>query len=254
MRAHCWSLVLLATSLPAQVEQLLFIERPEDRAERNQVERALARLKTNAVFEEATPKDLVQLLNTVLAGSEAKTMFVLLPKVTARGEVEPLTLNLRNLSILNILAVVQRLSPLRFVYRSGVVLVTLKDDVKELTFLQLYDVRAGTFKLRDFPGPRIGITLGEDPPVEEEPDDAGRTPSGFDNEGIERLIREQVEPRSWDSPDGGSIASSNGILVVRQTERAHLQIQKLLRTLGIPAGSRQVRIPGPALEKPVQGR
>ncbi len=33
--------------------------------------------------------------------------------------------------------------------------------VRELATLRLYDVRAATFKLKDFPGPKIGLGLGE---------------------------------------------------------------------------------------------
>ena len=43
---------------------------------------------------------------------------------------------------------------------------------------------------------------------------------------------EQVDPDSWDEP-GTTLTAWNGTLMIRQTERNHVAIRKLLVTLGV---------------------
>ncbi len=50
------------------------------------------------------------------------------------------------------------------------------------------------------------------------------------------LIRELIEPQSWDKPMQGYIRAANGKLMIRQTEAAHRRIDRLLMRMGLDGG------------------
>ena len=148
-------------------------------------------------------------------------------KVTA-----PLDLELKAATPWTVMAVVQQTTGLRFVWRSGVVFLVAKEEVRPLVTLVLYDLRALCAPLKSFPGPRLGLVPGgteaEFPPEE----DSGTTVSGFTAELIERLIKENVTPEAW-ATDTVSLTNQNGLFLVRHTPQGHREIARLLDQLGL---------------------
>ncbi len=247
--------LFLAGGLPAQV---LHLEKVHDLPGRRALEKRLVSIRVELDLKGASPSDLARALNLQLG---TKELFLVDPRLSSRHPgIPPLTLHWKKAPLLSLLSFLERTTDLRFLYRGGLVWITHKEDLKEAMVLRAYDVRAAVLVLHDFPGPRLGIPMeGQEGTREEEK--PGRTVSGFDLEGLVDLIRTNVEPDSWDSGKGASIrATAGGILLIRQTVRAHAAIRKLLASIGIlpfPAPERRpaAHIPlEPRLRKPKRGQ
>ncbi|MBK9384675.1 MAG: hypothetical protein IPN34_07635 [Planctomycetes bacterium] len=119
---------------------------------------------------------------------------------------------------------------LLFVDHGRTLRLVLPEEFQPEATLRLYSVHALTFVLRDF-APPIGFDLrgsNEEVPVEEL---ETRTVSGFDEPGLADLVKRLLGPAHW-TRDDVSIDTGRGVLVIRQTPRAHMQIERLLRDLG----------------------
>ncbi len=225
--------VCLAVSAPAhlaaQDTDLLVIERKADRAGRDLLLRKLKRVRITLSLNEVSVEELAQYL-TAAAGKGVA--FIVSSRTVKPSELPPLTLTLKKLSLHNAMAVISTKTDLRYVYRSGVVFIKPKDEVKEFTFLQIYDVRAATMKMPNFRAPKLGLNLGEEGGNFEEGDDEGETTtSGFDADKLVDLIRTFVLPESWDS-EQASISTMNGVLMVKHTETGQRKVRELLVKLG----------------------
>ncbi|MHC4515460.1 MAG: hypothetical protein ACYTGW_08615 [Planctomycetota bacterium] len=234
--------LFVPTTLAAQDGDLLVIERKADRAGRDLLLRKLKKVRVTLSFNEASAEEVAQYLS--LAAGKGIT-FIVSSRTVRSSELPPLTLALKKLSLANAMAVISTQTELRYVYRSGVVFIKPKDEVKEFTYLQLYDVRAATMKMPNFRAPKLGLNLGEEGGnFEDEDEDSGTTTSGFDDDKLVDLIRTFVLPESWDS-EQASISTMRGVLMVRQTESGHRKVRKLLVKLGaVPPIRYLVRRPG----------
>jgi hypothetical protein len=222
-------LALLApATLQAQDGDLLVIERKTDLRGRDLLLRRIKQVRITLSFHDASAEEIAQYL-TVAAGKGIT--FIVFSRTLKPSELPKLTLTLKGLSLANAMAVISTQTGLRYVYRSGVVFIRPKDEVKEFTYLQLYDVRAATMKMPNFRAPKLGLSLGEEGGNLEEPEESDTTVSGFDSEKLMDLVRTMVLPESWDS-EGTSIAEMNGILMVRQTESGQRRVRELLVKLG----------------------
>lgn len=225
----CLPFVLgLGAALGAQ-DPILIVEAPRDRVARNLLESRLAKVRVDLKLADEGPKEIAERLNLY---ARDVTDFLVRPH-DGDSDYASLKLNLKRTTIRNCMSIVQSMSDVRFVYKAGVVMLTHKDDVKEVTTLVLYDVRAATFKLKDFPGPKIGQRIGEEEDEVEEETDSDNTPSGLTLEKLEEVIRAQILPESWGGENGASISAANGVLIVRQSERGHREIRQLLYQLGV---------------------
>ena len=229
------------TALTAQGRDLLVIERKADRAGRDLLLRKLKKVRVTLSFHEASAEDVAQYLTTAAGKGIA---FIVSSKSMKSSELPKLTLTLKKISLTNAMAVISTQTEIRYVYRAGVVFIKPKDEVKEFSYLQLYDVRAATMKMPVFVAPKLGLNLGEDGGNFEEPEESDTTTSGFDADKLIDLIRTMVLPESWDS-EGASIAQMNGVLMVRQTESGQRKVRELLVKLGaVPPIRYHVRRPG----------
>ena len=219
---------LLAAVLPAQRESLLIVERKQDLAERNRLEAKLGKVKLDVKLREATPKIVADYLNRVVGDV---TMFVVRSHDGDRGEWAQVDLDLRGRNLRQALSIMQRLGPMRFVFRSGVVLIVHKDDVKELGILRVYDVRMAVAKIRNFRAPRIGLGFNSETEQEEEVEESDNTLSGLTLDKIEELIRTLILPESWG--EKASMSAQGGLLFVVQSVRGHEKIRGLLSQIGI---------------------
>jgi hypothetical protein len=120
------------------------------------------------------------------------------------------------------------------VYREGVLMVVLKEDLdKELT-LRIYDVRDLLLKIQDHPGPTIELK----PPSSSAGGIAGATFSlEEDNrkvlteEFIVDIIKKNCGVGTWEQNPNTSITLNNGLLMVVQSKRVHAEILQMIGML-----------------------
>jgi hypothetical protein len=223
---------LAAAALPpaasAQDDEILLIEREVDRSGRD---RLLAKLRPVRVTLRADELPARELARHLSAAAGELATFVPFTKGEI-ADMPALTTDVGELAFPQALAVITRLTTLRFVFRAGLVLVKQNDEVDELLILRIYDVSAAVAPLRDRPGPRLGLEPPGVETTEEEEGESGKTLSGFTIEKIEDLVRTHVAPDSWD--DGrATLRSMNGTLWVRQTDANQRRVAELLATLGV---------------------
>ena len=243
-------LLVLVAAVPAQADEVLAIQRGQDRRGRDALYTHLHAIRVDVNFSEAPAADLAKFLAAVSGNT---TNFV----VWGKDDIDPVTLRLKRTRVTTVMRIAQRFGKLRFVYRGGVVLMQPAAEVKELTMLRVYDVRAGTTPIPSYPGPRLGLRRsGEEQDFEEGEEESNVTASGFDIDKLSDLLRSNIDPESWDK-DNVSLVALKGVLWVRQTERGHRKVLQLLRQLGVvstprriapPAGARRARAAGPRLD------
>lgn len=238
------SCLLSLAPLAAQADEILLVERAIDRAGRDRLLRELRSKVMDLNAEDMTAKEFAIYMEIA---ADHKVNFIVMARETAVEELPTISLSVSKLNLVSMMAIVARLTDLRFVYTSGVVLIKPKDEVREQRILRVYDLRAATAPLRDFPGPRLEIRTGRSEFEEFDEQDTGKTISGFNIDDIEQFVRQHVAPKSWDQ-EGISMSASRGVLLVRQSARNHAAIARFLITLGvIPAPS--PRAQGAALRR-----
>src|SRR5688500_15820302 len=150
-------LALLPSFAPLAAQDVLAVEARADLKGRNEAALLLRAIRVDFRGKELTPADVCKRL--ALATGDRLAF-----AVAARGgaaAVPPVDLELKNVTLWSVLAVVEQTTGLRFVYRSGVVFLVAKDEVKPLTFLVLYDLRPQCAPLKSFPGPKLGMLGSE---------------------------------------------------------------------------------------------
>lgn len=226
-------LALLSPVAPVAAQStghdVLAVEARADLKGRNAAAALLRSIRVDFRGKELTPADVCRRL--ALATGD-KLAFATAARGVAAA-VPPFELELKNVTLWSVLAVVEQATGLQFVYRAGVVFLVAKDEVRPLTFLVLYDLRPQCAPLKSFPGPKLGL-LGPEgsettfPPEE----DSGTTVSGFTAELIEQLLKENVTPDLW-AGDTVSLVNQNGLFLVRHTPQGHAEIARLLDELGL---------------------
>ena len=219
----------LASPAFAQADEILLIERAADRAGRDHAAAYFEKQRATLRGEDLSPTRLAALLATA-TGDQVN--FAVVTKGD-RDAMDTVSVDVENVSLLSALNVVRRTSDLRFVYRAGMVTIKPADEVVELTVLRLYDVGAATAPVRNKPGPKLKLRApGEEVEEDADDDDGDKTLSGFTVDRIQELIASNVDPDSWDRA-GVSQNALHGVLMIRQTERNHAKIERLLATLGV---------------------
>lgn len=227
------------------VDDILVLQKAQDRAARSALFAKLVKTRVSVDFAAVSAKDLARYLT---AASGNATNFVLM----TRQALAPVTVQVANVPLTTVMDLAQRLGDVRFAFANGAVLLQHKDEVKEYTYLRTYDVRSATMAIPNRAGPELGFTNGEDDRgFAGEDDSSSSTISGFTVEKMVDLIRSTVLPASWDQ-EGISISEHRGVLAVRQTEKGHREVLRLLQQLGaIPVPRVFVRsvAPPPAPKK-----
>lgn len=222
------------TSTSLEVDDVLVLQNAQDRAARSALFAKLAKTRVSADFDAISAKDLASYL-TVASGNA--TNFV----VMTRQELAPVSMQVADVPLTTVMDLAQRLGDLRFAFAKGAVLLQHKDEVKEYTYLCTYDVRSATLAIPSRAGPELGFTNAEGDNSAVEDEGSSATISGFTVEKMVDLIRSNVLPTTWDK-EGISISEHRGVLAVRQTEKGHREVVRLLQQLGA--------IPVPSLRKP----
>ena len=150
------------------------------------------------------------------------------------GEESKVTLKLKDVTLRTALKLVLNPRDLGCVYRDGVIVIATKAKLGSQTVTRVYDVRDLLFRLRDFAGPRVELTVpggagaalaGASFTLEEEP--KGEITEEF----LTDLIKTNTGDRSWDDSTNASITQINGLLVISQSKPVHDEIRRLLDLL-----------------------
>ncbi len=145
-----------------------------------------------------------------------------------------ITLKVKEISLKTALKLILNPRELGCVYRDGVILITTKAKLGTQTVTRVYDVRDLLFRLRDFAGPRVELTVpggagaalaGASFTLEEEP--KGELTEEF----LLDLIKTNTGEQSWEDSSASSISQINGLLVISQTKPVHEEIRRLLDLL-----------------------
>jgi len=119
---------------------------------------------------------------------------------------------------------------LRYKIADGVVKFVTKEELVGGQVLRMYEVRDLIRPVRDFPGREINIQpSGGVPESDEEIEE--RDFLIITDDSLDSLIRDNVDPESWEADPANSLRISNGTMVVNQTPEVHAKIQKLLDDL-----------------------
>lgn len=229
--------LLLSTPSMAQLDDLLVVEKRQDLSARNRLVQHLRGIKVTVNFKDASAKEVVDFLQVV---SGKGTNFILSSRTMKDGDYPTVTMQLNSISIANLMAAYEEQTSLRFSYRAGMVFLKPKDEVKEFTYLRIYDVRAAVMPVKNFkPRYKFGLRgSGEETVIDE--DDGEAEPLMYSAERLIDLIRDNAVKDSWDK-DSTSIETMRGILLVKQSVRGHRKVQEILVKLGaIPAVRRVV--------------
>lgn len=149
-------------------------------------------------------------------------------------EANKVTIKLKGVTLRTALKLVLNPRDLGAVYREGVIVIQSKAKLGNQTVTRVYDVRDLVFRLRDFAGPRVELTVpggagsalaGASFVLEEEP--KGELTEEF----LSELIKTNTGERSWDDNSAASISQINGLLVISQSKPVHEEIRRLLDLL-----------------------
>ncbi|HKS16103.1 MAG TPA: hypothetical protein VJU16_02265 [Planctomycetota bacterium] len=150
------------------------------------------------------------------------------------GEETKVTIKLKDVTLKTALKLVLNPRDLGCVYKDGVIVVATKAKLGTQTVTRVYDVRDLLFRLRDFAGPRVELTVpggagaalaGASFTLEEEP--KGELTEEF----LTDLIKTNTGERSWDDNSAASVSQINGLLVISQSKPVHEEIRRLLDLL-----------------------
>jgi hypothetical protein len=145
-----------------------------------------------------------------------------------------ITLRLKDVTLKTALKLLLNPRDLGAVYRDGVIVIAPKAKLGSLTVTRVYDVRDLLFRLRDFAGPRVELSVpggagaalaGASFTLEEEP--KGEITEEF----LADLIKTNTGDRSWDDSTAATISQINGLLVISQSKPVHEEIRRLLDLL-----------------------
>lgn len=226
---------LFVAPMTVAQDDVLAIERQKDTRGHRAAVGFLHQQRVTLAVEDLKPKALCRYLTT------ATGMKLDFHCATRDSDAAPaINFNLRGTSLWSLMSIAQIETGLRFVYRFGVVFLVKPTDIKPLTRLAIYDLRAECAPLTNFPGPELGLGLARDErPLFPEPTESGTTISGFTADGIEAMLRETVRPDSWDL-ESVTLSNQNGLFLIRQTPQGHRDIAATMVKMGLMSPSRRM--------------
>jgi type II secretory pathway component GspD/PulD (secretin)/tetratricopeptide (TPR) repeat protein len=156
------------------------------------------------------------------------------PNVLSEMESSGKTVNLtvEDLNLGDAMNLLLRFNNLTYTFKNKVLFVTTQEGALGNAELRLHDIRDMTQKLGAFPGPEIELKSGGDDggmggPAFEEPEDEGGT---IQIEDLETMIKDSIQPESWDEPQF-NMTTIQGMLLVSHTPEVHREISRLLDDL-----------------------
>ncbi|MBE7462432.1 MAG: hypothetical protein HS116_02960 [Planctomycetes bacterium] len=155
------------------------------------------------------------------------------PKVL-EGGAAPINLRVTDMTLELALEWILRLAELDYALKDNAVFISKRTSLVEDVELRIYDVSDLTQTVPDFPGPDFQlVTVGDDPsggggggPIN--PFMAPTATAALTPQTIADMIRNRVQPDSWDPNQGTSIEERAGKLVVMQRPEIHALVNHLL--------------------------
>ncbi len=147
-------------------------------------------------------------------------------------EQTSINLSLPERSVRKVLDLIAELSEeLNWKIEDGVVKFVTNEEMLGGQVLNFYEVRDLIHPVRDFPGREINVQpSGGIEPLDEDFEEREALVVTADT--LEGLIRDNVDPESWDAdPNNALRITEQGVLVVNQTPEVHEKIQRLLDDL-----------------------
>ncbi len=225
---------MLAVLLPLlagpfqEPEHVLLYEEREERAFARAIE-TLRRRRAPVSLVDADPAVVASFLST-LSGIP----FVVHPalrKAIADGAARPVTVDLREISLLSAMEILAERSNWRFLFKRSVFFLTTTENARPRVSLRLYEIGDLLFEVRDFPAPEdFGLLLPSGQARREPEPPVVRTASGLKAEQIVEILKKSVVPGSW-SEEGISAEVYGTLLVVRQTPWGQRGVRAFLRML-----------------------
>ncbi len=209
-------------------EHVLLHEEREERAFLRAIE-SLRRKRVPLAFKDADLAIVASFLSAV-----STLDFVVHPalrKAFAEGAARPVTLEMREASLLSAMEILAEQGNFRFLYRHSVFFLTTPENARPRVSLRLYEIGDLLFEVRDFPAPEnFGLLLpsGQARP-EPEPVQV-RSASGFKADQIVEIMKKSIVPESW-TEDGRSAEVFGTLLLVRQTPQGQRAVRAFLRML-----------------------
>ncbi len=225
---------MLAVLLPLlagpfqEPEHVLLYEEREEKAFARAIE-TLRRRRAPVSLVDADPAVVASFLST-LSGLH----FVVHPalrKAFADGAARPVTLDLREISLLSAMEILAEQGQWRFLYKHSAFFLTTPENAKPLVSLRLYEIGDLLFEVRDFPAPEdFGLLLPSGQARREPEPPAVRTASGFKADQIVEILKKSIVPESW-TEEGTSAEVFGTLLLVRQTPQGQRAVRSFLRML-----------------------
>ncbi|MHC4340196.1 MAG: hypothetical protein ACYSX0_08295 [Planctomycetota bacterium] len=156
--------------------------------------------------------------------------FVLSQKVKEEKADTEIDLSLDNVSVKQVLDLITEPNEMAWKVRNGVVMILDQEEALDKPVLQFYDVKDLVAKISDFPGQEINLVPSKYQPPDMDDEELEPT-SPFEVDSLIEVIRQTIEPESWDTIEGANIEPKNNVLVVTTTPEIHQKIGSFLTDL-----------------------
>ncbi len=155
--------------------------------------------------------------------------FVLSQKVKDEKSDIEIVLEVNDISVRQVLDLLTEQYEMAWKVRNGVVMLLSGEEAHEKPVLQFYDVKDLVTKISDFPGRDINLVPSKYQPPEEDTDIEPQ--QAFEVDQLIDVIKQTIDPESWEKIEGASIENKNNVLVVRTTPEVHQKMGQLLHDL-----------------------
>lgn len=197
----------------------------------------LDNLKIELDFQEAGLQDIIDFIRTF-----SSLNIVIDTAVQSDSSVmdKKVTFKIRDLPLANVLKLLLAQYNLAYTFKEKTLFITTAGGAGGETVLSLHDVRDLLVKVSDNPGPTIELR----PPSQQGQGLAGASftlvepkPAGVNEEQIETLIKDNVQPGTWEAGDHSITLTPNQQLLVNHTVAAQREVRDFLGKLRQYAGS-----------------
>ncbi|MEM8882995.1 MAG: hypothetical protein AAGD14_02910, partial [Planctomycetota bacterium] len=155
--------------------------------------------------------------------------FVMSQKVMEEKAETEIDLKVDNVSIRQVLTLITEPYEMRWKIRNGVVMILSLEEAADKAVLQFYDVKDLVAKISDYPGQEINLVPSNYQPPEEAEEPEPQSP--FEIDSLIDVIKETIEPESWETIENADIQVKTGVLVVNTSQSVHRAIGQFLSDL-----------------------
>jgi Flp pilus assembly secretin CpaC/tetratricopeptide (TPR) repeat protein len=155
--------------------------------------------------------------------------FVMSQKVKEEKAETEIDLKVDNVSIKQVLGLITEPYEMAWRIRNGVIMILGSDEAADKAVLQFYDVKDLVAKISDYPGQEINLVPSKYQPPEEAEEAEPQSP--FEIDSLIDVIKQTIQPESWETIENADIQVKTGVLVVNTSPEVHRAIGKFLGDL-----------------------